>query len=246
MTLCGGFLKAQPLSLDSLFPYAPGQTAHLTSEAGFDMEVSGGADGLLVWTAAGQGMEGIRHTFQRSEAGLSFLTEEGVFPEGGVAYSETFNEPMLVLPAMVESPSSFPYAGGYVGSEFGDFWTGNAEGTARVEGMEPVETPFGTFDSVKISWNTDWSSMGDGFSSVGDTDQTWWVAPGLGVTRMDLAFGETYTEDGESETESFELSFTLVSGDLFGPPEIVRQPAGATVEEGAEVILSVEAAGGGG
>jgi len=64
-------------------------------------------------------------------------------------------------------------------------WTSQVDRTAKVVGVERVQTPAGDFDAFRIEQSTSWSgSSGNG--GYGGTTETEWYSPAVGrVIRMD-------------------------------------------------------------
>ncbi|MDP7281669.1 MAG: leucine-rich repeat domain-containing protein, partial [Candidatus Poribacteria bacterium] len=109
--------------------------------------------------------------------------------------------------------------------------------------MESVMTPAGDFDALKIEMASSWAETGTSYTASGTVTQTWWVVEHIGVVRLDYAYTEKYTEDGETENDGGDVSFLLASSTLLELPVISTQPVNTTATATLPAELSVVATG---
>ncbi len=235
--------SGQTFDLKDYLTLRPGETSSLAAEAGFTLTFVAASDTDFHWAASHPEEEGLRHHFRLDASGLALLMEQGVTPDGNIVYTETYEPRWSIAPASVGTGQIVSSEAEFTGLEFGEGWDGSAEGMFTVGNLEEVTTPAGTFQAYKLTFESDWDETGASYSADGTTTQTWWVVEERGVVRLDYAFTERHTEDGETEREEGELSFLLVASELLQGPSIVAQPVSISVAEGGSVTFSIEATG---
>jgi len=215
--LCPGGVLAQPFALSEYLPYASGATSTLTSAVGFTLEVTGDSATDFHWHATSPVLEGLREDYRLNASGLSLRFEYGTAPgSGAVIYTQTYNPAWQVSPATVTNGQVIVSAANYAGTEPGDNWTGNADGSLTIGPVESVVTPAGTFSALKAIFISTWAETGVGYTTSGITTQIWWMAKSVGVVQFDYGYEETYLESGGTpETESEQVVFTLATNSLF-------------------------------
>lgn len=153
---------------------------------------------------------GSANFFSLTPSGLSLHREEDA-----LTYVSTtlYDAPVVILPSMITTGQSYAFSGGYSGTtpSESDAWTGTLSGTATVVGFESINVPAGTFSALRVDIDTDWSESGTSlegaYSGTGDTDQTWWLAKGIGLVKQSSVATDSYFEPDSY----FELNIEAVT-----------------------------------
>jgi len=228
----------QSFNLEEYLPYTATSTSLLSSDSGFSLAFNGTSDTGFHWSVSGLG-ESLRTNFRIDGSGLTVLSETGQSP-GEPAYVQTYNPAWNISPALVTAGQLVTSAGSYIGSEPGGSWSGDVTGALTIGNLEPVSTPAGSFDALKLSYINNWMETSAGDSSHGSITQSWWMVRHLGVVKLDYQYAETYSDGG---SEAGEFTFQLASSSLLVAPSITNQPVSITVPVGGTASFAVGATG---
>ncbi len=223
VTGAGARTRGQTLNLELYLPYSAGDMSTFSSDAGFDLTLAGTSETEFNWLVSGP-EEGLRQKFRLDALGLALLSEEGVAQNGVVLSTETHTPAWIVSPVALLLGQTVNSSTAFSGSEPGVTWSGTANGTFSVGAIEAIVTPAGTFTATKLAFISVWTEIGTGYTAQGTTTEIWWVVPDVGVVKLDYAYQESYTEDGETETDTGQVVFVLKSSSRLTPAFHVPDP----------------------
>ncbi len=149
-----------------------------------------------------------RRFFSLTSEGISLHREE--YNAAGDDFDQ-WDAPLNNVPAMVDLNQTYMDFQTYQGQDPDETWTGSTDIAIQIIGFEDITTPAGTFNTLKLTLESEYDEIGVGYTASGTRIGTWWLAPGIGRVRMDETFEDF--ENGVSEgqvTFSFSLTDTTV------------------------------------
>ena len=129
---------------------------------------------------------------------------------------ETYPAPVDLAPAQISVGQTYPFVFNYSGQSpaDNDTWSGATNGSIQVIGFETINVPAGTFNALRVDFDTAWSETGVvggvGYAGNGAVDETWWLVNGLGIVRQDTIRTDSYAADDSYVEFSIELTAALV------------------------------------
>ncbi len=202
-----------------LAPGDPFTTFSATLATGPPITVHGVQATPLEFTSTFPGDVGSSRTYSLDPGGLHQHREDFDLTS---ADFETYPAPADLAPAQITVGQAYPFSFTYNGQSpaDNDTWSGSTNGSVQVIGFENISVPSGSFNALRVDFDTSWSETGViggiGYAGNGVVEETWWLVDGLGIVRQDALKTNSYGAD-----DSYvEFSLELTSAVVFDPEDL--------------------------